>query len=287
MSRVSRSRVLLATPLLALGCLAASAAPVRAQELRTVDIARQLGDTLPLQVFVNYAAGKVVVHGTTDPLLYSLQLAYDPRRSEPLYRFDEASRLLRLGVQKRSDGGDGGAEGQLRLDLSTVVPMDLRLDVGAAGADLDLGGLRLQRLAVQNGASEAVVHFDTPNRSPMQLMELEVGAATLRARGLANARARELRVNVGVGTADLDFGGEWTSDLDVQLEVALGKATLRVPEDVGIRIDLSRFLASFDRSDFVKRGDAWYSANWDTATRRMRVRTRAVLGELQVERGAE
>ena len=287
MTSMPRVRAMIAAPLLALAGLLAAAAPARAQELRTVDIARQLDDTLPLQVFVDYAAGKVVVHGTTDPLLYQLQLVYDPRRSEPMYRFDEASRLLRLGVQKRSGSGDGSSEGQLRLDLSTVVPMDLRLDVGAAGADLDLGGLRLQRLAVQNGASDAVVHFDTPNRAPMQLMELEVGAATLRARGLANARARELRVNVGVGTADLDFGGEWTTDLDVQLEVALGKATLRVPEDVGIRIDLSRFLASFDRSDFVKRDGAWYSTNWDTATHRMRVRTRAVLGELQVERGAE
>jgi hypothetical protein len=263
------------------------AAPAGAQELRTVEFARQLRDTLPMDVRVDYTAGKVVLHGMEQPLLYQAQIAYDPRRSEPVYEYDAAARRLRIGA--RRPDGEGAARGdapELRLDLARVVPVSLSLQMGAAEADLDLGGMRLTRLSVESGASDALLHFDAPNLVPMERLDLDVGAASLRARGLANARARDMNVKVGIGTAELDFGGEWAADVELDLEVSLGKATLRVPADVGVRVETSRVLASFQREGFVKRGDAYYSDNWDRATRRLHVRSRIVLGQLELQRGA-
>lgn len=277
-----------ARSLIALAAAIALLAPgdLRAQDLRTIDLARQLRDSLPLTVVVDHEVGNVVVHGTREPLLYHVQLAYHPSRTEPTYRFDSTARVLHVGLTK-ARSAEGAAEPELRLDLSRAVPVDLRLQMGAAGADLDLGGMRLTRLAVASGASDAVVHFDEPNAIPMQLLELDVGAASLRARGLGNARAREMRVNVGIGAVELDFGGAWTGDLNLDLQVSLGKAHLRVPEDVGVRVDVRRFLATFDRPDFVRRGDYYYSRNWDTATRKLLVRSRTILGQLEVSRGAD
>jgi hypothetical protein len=277
-------RTLLRLAALALGL---GAAPLHAQGLRTLDLARQLrDDTRPLQVLVDYDVGKITVHGTEERLLYQVQLAYDPRRAEPLHRYDSTSRLLQVGLRKgRSSGAERETTPELRLDLARTVPTDLRLDMGAAEADLDLGGMRLVRLAVESGASDAMLHFDAPNAIPMQLLVLDVGAASLRARRLGNARARELRVSVGIGSAELDFTGEWTGEMNLDLQVALGHTSLRVPDDVGVRVDLRRFLASFDREGFVKRADdMYYSANYDSAARKLHVRGRTVLGELELTR---
>ena len=46
--------------------------------------------------------------------------------------------------------------------------------------------------------------------------------------------------------------------------VAIGKMTLRVPDDVGVRLEIKRVAAGFDHEGMVKRDDAWYSKNWDT-----------------------
>ena len=268
--------------------LAVGAPAVGAQDLRTVEFARQLRDTLPLAVRVDYSAGKVVVHGTEQPLLYQVQLAYDPRRAEPVYRYEPASRTLHVGARRGSAGGEeGGSRGapELRLDLARTVPVDLALEMGAAEADLDLGGMRLRRVAIESGASGAMLHFDTPNQIPMERLELDVGAAAVRARGLANSRAREMRVKVGIGGADLDFGGEWTADMELDVEVALGRATVRVPPDVGVRVETRRMLGAFDGEGFVERDGAYYSANWDTAPRKLRIRSRMVLGGLELTRG--
>jgi hypothetical protein len=272
---------------LALLTAAGGATTLSAQTtLRTVEFSRQQHDSLPLDVRVDYAAGKVVVHGAEQRVLYQASIAYDPRRNEPIYEYDAASRVLRVGMRKAGDETPNSPPAELRLDLARGVPVSLRLQTGASEADLDLGGMRLTSVAIESGASDAVVHFDAPNRQPMQRLELDVGAASLQARGLANARAGEMRVKVGVGSADLDFGGDWTNDLDLELQVALGKASLRVPEDVGIRVETSRFLGSFERDGFEKRGDAYYSANWDQARHKLRIDSRMVLGKLEITRGA-
>lgn len=271
---------------LALGLLVLAPA-AGAQELRTVEFARQLQDTLPLAVRVDYRAGKIVVHGTEQPLLYQMQLAYDPRGAEPVYRYEPASRTLLVGARRGEGAEDGGSTGapELRLDLARSVPVDLALEMGAADADLDLGGMRLRRVAVESGASGAMLHFDAPNQIPMERLELDIGAASLRARGLANSRAREVRVKVGIGGADLDFGGEWTADMELDVDVSLGGATVRVPGDVGVRVETRRILGSFEAEGFVERDGAHYSANWDTAPRKLRIRSRMMLGKLEVTRG--
>ncbi|HEU4631723.1 MAG TPA: hypothetical protein VFS08_18385 [Gemmatimonadaceae bacterium] len=282
---LTRSRALILATLGTVGAATALAAQ-EPSTLRTVEFSRQRQDSTPLRVRVDYAAGKVVVHGTDQPLLYQAAIAYDPRRSEPVYDFDAGSRVLKVGTRQAADDAPSGPPGELRLDLARDVPVSLQLQTGASEADLDLGGMRLTRVVVESGATDASLHFDAPNRQPMAQLELAVGAASLQARGLANARASQMRVKVGVGSAELDFGGEWTNDVELELDVALGKAALRVPDDVGVRVETSRVLGSFEREGFVKRGDAYYSANWDRARHKLRVHSRMVLGELEITRGA-
>lgn len=275
------------TLLLGVAASALGAASLPAQStLRTVEFSRQQHDSLPLDVRVDYSAGKVVVHGAEQRVLYQASIAYDPRRNEPVYEYDAGERRLRVGMRSGHDDASNSVPAELRLDLARSVPVSLRLQTDASEADLDLGGMRLTSVAIESGASDAVLHFDAPNRQPMERLDLDVGAASLRARGLANARAREVRVKVGVGNADLDFGGDWTGDLDLELQIALGKASLQVPEDVGVRVETSRFLGSFEREGFEKRGDAYYSANWDRARYKLRIDSRMVLGKLEITRGA-
>lgn len=274
--------------LVAAGALAANVAaprPATAQTLRSVDVSRQLHDSAALQVRVSYAAGKLALQSAQMPVLYRMQLSYLPERVEPLYRFDPATRTLRVGVTKRGSRFPGeGQPGEMHLDLAPSVPVDLELELGAVEADLDLSGLRVGRLRVESGASDAAVRFDTPNPERMRSLEFAVGAASLRASTLANANAPEVRVQAGVGSVDLDFGGRWTQDVDLSVQVALGGVTIRVPRDVGVRVEARKFLASFDTRGLVKRGDAYVSENWDTAAHHLRVRSRTTFGKLELER---
>lgn len=259
-----------------------------AQAWRTVESSRQLRDTAEHRVQVHYGAGRIDVAATDAPVLYSMDLRYDESSTTPLHRYDPEARVLTLGVEgertRFSRNADEKAKGEMRLSLSRSVPIDLSLDLGATKGVLDLGGLNLLALHLDSGASDMQLDFSTPNRSRMRSFDVDVGAASLEARNLANANATVMHIQGGVGSVDLDFGGSWTQDVSVDAQLTLGKLTLHVPRDVGVRVEVQKFLASFDQQGLEKRGDAYYSDNWDRAKYHLRLHAETTFGGIDLER---
>jgi hypothetical protein len=270
----------------ALAFLAAAPAVAAGQSWRTVESSRQLRDSAPLAVHVSYGAGRLDVRSTTERVLYHMELRYDAERDTPIYEFDAVARRLDLGAHTskarliRNDGG-----GEMRLELPRGVPIDLALDFGAVKGDLDLRGVALDRLNIQTGASETRVRFDSTARRPIREIEADAGAARLEMVDIAAAAPGSVKVHIGVGGADLDFGRVWRNDIAVQVEAALGSVTLHVPREVGIQLELDRALSGFDHEGMRRLGgNGWVSDNWNTASRRLRVYAETALGKLRIDR---
>lgn len=277
-----------ASALVGLAVAVTSAAlPLGAQSWRSLDVARQLSDSAPIAVQVVYGTGMFGLRGTSNPLLYHMQLRYDAARTQPRHAFDAAGRKLELGVQKsdvRFTGRKDGETGQLQLELSRVSPIDLTLDLGAVEADLDFTGLKLSRLHIESGASDGKLRFDSLNGAPMSVLEVALGAASFRGERLANANTRDIRVDAAVGNVELDLGGQWTQDIELRVEVTLGIVTIHVPSDVGVRVSLKKVIASFDHEGLVQRDGAWVSTNWDSAPHKLRISAETVFGKLTIDK---
>src|SRR5688572_2688852 len=175
-----------------------------------------------------------------EPRWRSLDVSRQLRDAAPLHRYDAEQRSAVLGLETRSANtrvsSSGRSEsGELRLLLPRAVPLDLDLEFGGAEASLELGGLTLQSVRLECGATDATLNFTTPNRAHMRELVVDVGAASFTALHLGNANADEVRVRGGMGAVDLDFSGTWQRDLSVVTRVGIGKTTLRVPDDVGVR----------------------------------------------------
>lgn len=266
--------------------LAVASTPGQAQRERTLEVSRQLRDTAEHRVRVEYTAGRFRLEPTTAPVLYAMTLHYDEDRGDPVHEYDADTRSLEIGLSRRRTRLSTirrDEAGEMSLGLSPRIPMELTLDLGATDADADLTGLRLSSLRVNAGAAELDVRFDRPNPVAMRALDVDVGAAKMTIHGVANANASDVSVNVGAGEIVLDFDGAWSRDIDADVNVALGHLVLRVPRDVGIRLEVDRVLASFDRSGLERRGNAYVSANFDDARHRLRVKADVVLGNIDVE----
>jgi hypothetical protein len=269
----------------AIAIVAAAGGSASAQTWRTFDAFRQVRDSQPFAVHLRYAAGRVRVQPATDDRLYGIHMRFDARSVDPLYRYDAAARTLEVGIAAPGKRGFKAGDGSdLQLFLARTVPMRLQLDVGAAEGDIDLSGLVIDELTLKTGAADTRVRFDTPNSHRMRAATLQVGAASLHVTGLGNANTGRVDLNLGVGSADLDFGGEWHGDVAMSINSALGKVTLRVPGDVGVSIESSSFLHSSGGADMVKRDGRTVSSNWDTARHKLHVQSSGAFGRLEVVR---
>jgi predicted membrane protein len=91
-------------------------------------------------------------------------------------------------------------------------------------------------------------------------------------------------VDAGVGSVELDLGGQWTQDIDLRIEVTLGVVTIHVPSDVGVRVSLKKTLASFAHEGLVQRDGAWVSTNWESAPHKLRISAETVFGKLTIDK---
>jgi len=284
--RATRSALAAGRALIILAALlAVPLSQLPAQSWRTLDVSRQLHDSGAHQVSVQYGAGRLSLHAARAPLLYDMRLRYDAERTTPFHSYSAASRTLELGVRRQNlKLRDDQNPAELQLDLADRVPLNLSLELGAVEADLDLSRLRLTNLAVESGASETTLRFDTPNPTRMRSLRLEVGAASVTATRLANANTRDIRVHGGVGSVDLDLGGNWTQDVVLTVDMAVGSVRVRVPSDVGVRVEMEKLLASFDHGGLVEHDGAYFSDNWDNAPYKLRIKAETTLGKFELYR---
>lgn len=270
-------RILLSATLLA--CMPVASA---AQDWRDVTSFRQRSDEERLDVHLRYGAGQLVVEPGSAGELYRAAIRYDADGFEPVTNYQAGE--LEVGVE---GGGQGinlrsNKSGTMTLRLSPDVPLDLDLDFGAVEANMELGGLHLSRMDVETGASDTRILFSTPNQMACESLAIHMGAAALEARGLANANCRRVTAEGGVGDLTLEFSGAWKQDLDADITIALGSVTLRVPENVGVRVIKETFLAGFNGRRFHEREGTHYSDNWDQTERKLTVEVEGAFGSINV-----
>ncbi len=246
-------------------------------------MSRQLSGERELRVEIRYAAGNMIVRSTDGGSLYRLHLEYDEAHFEPIVEYEGG--LLRMsleGVRKGLSFPRRTRGGEIRVDLAAGIPMTLEMEMGAVDAELDLGGLALSDLELQTGASRTRLDVSAPNTHLMRRALLVVGAAEFTARRLGNLNADLIEVSAGVGDVTLDLTGEWRRDGRVSVDIGLGGLELVFPEGVGVRLRRDTFLAALDAEGLVKRGDAYYSVDWDSAPYRISVDVEAAFGRLAV-----
>lgn len=259
--------------------------PAQGQTMRTLTSSRQIWSTEPMAVEVEYGAGTLdVERESSGSLLYRMEMRYDEERVTPVAEFDSAARMLRLGSRQHEGARGRMREGsRMEIALTDRVPLDLGLHFGAGEAEIDLGGVRLRRLELETGASETTVRFDEPNPIRAEEVQLKAGAAELRVIGLGNLRAERIHFQGGVGSTTLDFSGAWERSAAANVQMGVGELVLRFPRSVGVRINRSSFLTSFDADRFEQRDGAYFSDNWQSAAHQLTVDVDAAFGSVEIE----
>jgi len=274
---------------LVLLALALAAPAAAAQSMRSMSVSRQQHGETRLRAAIAFGAGEVSVQPAPEGTLYAANLTWDAARFVPRTRYDAAAAHLTVALEPVGGGGVRVASTrQLAqravIALSAAAELDLDATVGAADADLELGGLRLAELRIRTDATRATVRFSRPNPGACSRAEFRSGAAELQVVHLGDAGCRAVRVEGGVGTVTLDLRGAWPAEAELDVRVTLGSVRLRVPPDLGVRLTLERFAASFQPAGFTREGDGWVTDGCATAARKLDLRVAATVGGVQIER---
>jgi len=145
---------------------------------------------------------------------------------------------------------------QLKLGQT---PLDLTINAGAYDSTLNLGGIPLTSLAINDGASNTSISFTTPNPARMQRLAYKTGASTVSITGLGNANVSEVSFEGGAGSYTLDFSGKLQQPTNVRISSGVSNFKLIVPSTTACKVVMTGAMNSVNTQGAWTVSDKTYS----------------------------
>ncbi|HNS63418.1 MAG TPA: toast rack family protein [Anaerolineaceae bacterium] len=160
-------------------------------------------------------------------------------------------------------------------------PMDLIVKAGAYKGTLDLTGVPITNLEVNDGASQADILFNSPNPVAMNRLVYKTGASQVTLTGLANANTDEIIFEGGTGAYELDFSGTLQQELHVRITAGMSNVKLIFPEDMNVQVAMTGGLSNISPSGTWTIREGVYERTGTTPL--IRVDVEMGMGNLQLE----
>lgn len=184
--------------ILAASLVVACAAPRESQTItRTVELAGAESAAVNLRM----GAGELNVSGGASDLM-DATFRFNVPSWEPVVEHDAGPRATLDVRQPSGSPSFGRTENRWDVRLNDAVPIDLTAGMGAAQAELTLGGLSLRSLHVEQGVGELRLDLrGTPRQSYDVQVKGGVGSARIR---VPDSVAVVVTVASGIGSVDVD-----------------------------------------------------------------------------------
>ncbi|MBI4534978.1 MAG: hypothetical protein HY708_01780 [Ignavibacteriae bacterium] len=177
--------------------------------------------------------------------------------------------------------------GKRFLKFSSAIPISFDIQLGVGKGNFDMTGLQVKDFRLSTGASDVTLTFDEPNRTTIDDITIESGVSRFTGINLGNANFKRFKFHGGVGTYKLDFSGNLSHEVDVEIEVGLGVLTIVVPDEIGAKVFYQKSWVSrldYDRDFRAVNDDQYITDNFNGADGRMNIRIDSGLGSVKVRR---
>jgi hypothetical protein len=141
------------------------------------------------------------------------------------------------------------------LAFGKELPFALTIETGASEFYLDLGGVPLTALTVNQGPGRFNLDFSAPNPQLMSLLEISSGAASMELENIANANFSRMRLFGGAASYEFDFSGRLSQPAEVAIETGLSGIEIAVPSTTAAKIVAETTVGSVDVGDGFTRGE--------------------------------
>lgn len=239
-------RIFLALLVLALATLACGfnvdlPAPATPGAVVTDEISVGAPDAKSANLTLSFGAGQLNLESGASKSVVSGTVTYNIPDLKPEITQDGSTITIKQGDYQSLPMD--GMKNKWDLKLGSL-PLDLTINAGAYEGKLDLGGLSLTNLTINDGASQMKANFSSLNKEKMSILSYKTGASNVTLENLANANASTIIFECGMGNYTLDFGGDLQRDASVSIRSGMSNVTLVIPEGVSATVRVSGGLSN-------------------------------------------
>jgi hypothetical protein len=215
-----------------------------------------------VDVAIAMGAGELTLDGGADGLM-SADFAYNVGGWEPDVSYSVSGNTGTLRLEQPSFELDNFTipDGDVRYEwdvrLGDGIPLTLDVKLGAGQSQFDLKSLDLRSLNLQTGAGDAA---------------LELGGTL-----------SDLEIQMGAGQMQVDLSGNWQQDLDATIRGGVGRLTVRLPDDVGVRLEVNQGLGNVTATGLSRDNDTYVNSAYGDSDITLNIDISGGVGEIVLE----
>ncbi len=232
-------------------------------ELKTETQIVELQGAESATVEVDMGVGGLTIDSGASALMDAEFISNVPSWKNPEVEYKVSGGVGNL-VVRAPENHDMPADGfryDWNLKLNDEIPMDLTLNLGVGEPKLKLGGLTLRDVRIVGGAGNLSVD-------------------------LADSKSLdELNIVAGVGNTEMDLRGQWEKDVEVNFQGGVGEATLTLPQDIGVRVEVTEGLGKISVSGLNRDGDTYVNDQYGKSPVTLTIKVTVGVGEITLDGG--
>lgn len=210
---------------------------------------------------ISMRAGTLVVRGGAENLV-DTEISSNREEWKPEIEYTLNGKTGRLRIEQPESEGinfniNDDFVNNWNIQLNNDITQDLDVKIGAGETDLDLRGLQLNSIDIDAGVGEHNIN-------------------------LANTSIPQIRLNAGVGEISVDLTGQWDNDLEAEFNGGIGELNLILPNEAGIRMEVTGAIGSINAPGLDKDGRVYTNNNYRSGGHVMELEVKAGIGQVNV-----
>jgi len=221
-----------------------------------------------MKMDLEFMAGELKISPGAVDSLVSGTATFNAEALKPVVIESEGLYTLRQGDQEYEGFPLFPKEVTNFWDLKLAnIPLHLNIKAGAYTGDIDLGGLSVKELYINEIGSDIELDFSKPNPVAMTSFTYMTGGSTMVLKGLANANFSQMDFDSGAGDYTLSFDGDLKRDAKVLIETGMSTLTIRVPRNTNAVVVLDAGMTSVNNEGWAENENVYsLSGNGPTIT---------------------
>jgi len=248
------------------GCgVGLSAATAGPDQTAQVNVPQPEGTDTVWNVELDPGAATVSVAANAEGLVEGT-IDYNVAELKPVITTDGGQVTIKSGDLNNKIVMSENIKNDWKLRLGQGVPMKLTVNAGATQGTYELGGLSLQALTWDQGASAATVNFSRPNPEKLTAFDVTAGAASLTMNGLANTNLGTATFKVGAGSLTLSFDGALAQDATITIDGGASALTIYSGGNP-VQVETGdNGLSGVSKGAWTQEGQTFSSPEWTAGT---------------------
>lgn len=249
-----------------LSTLLIAAVPLAAEIVTQEEQFSIFGDNLTFDLTID--GGKIQVLPSRSETECRVSMQYPKEKCRVDVRYNEKRGRIAVLIDFKKWNMEEEEAPTAIVELPSGPEISFSAHIKAGETQFVLGGLKIADFQLRHWAGETLVDFSEPNRTIMRFFDVNVKVGELTLHNVGNARYEEGEINSGIGELFVDFKGESVERCVTRIDLNIGETTIVLPESVGIKIRVSKFISEMLVPDWlIKRGEYYYSEDYEESKR--------------------